>query len=176
MERIGRATERALDQGLNYYSIEGVVEDLREVLGIARHLADAERWQQAAETCLLVVEACLDAYKRGADDSSGTLGELVGDATRRFNICMDGVGDDPFRDSVLHRVLSLHDRAVYGVEVDGLFYGLVTEGNIDTVTGELVRRTGKAGEREGEDRHHEHRLESVEELVSDLRRSVEEGG
>ena len=118
---IERATARALDRDLGYYGVEGAVENLREVLDIAGNLADAGKVERAAETCLLVAETCMDAYGRGADDSSGTLGELVIDASRWFNTYMEGVGDGPFRDGIHARVLALRGRDVYGVELDELF-------------------------------------------------------
>ena len=168
---IARAATDALGGGLDYHSIEGVVEDLREVLAIAGHLAAGGNRARAADTCLLVVEACLEAHRRGADDSSGTLGELVYEAGRRFNVHMRAVEDDAFRERALTRLLELYDRDVYEMEVDQMFTGIVTEGNIGTVTAELER---KIQGMEGDGRHGEYRKEALRELVSDLRGHVGE--
>ena len=170
-EAIARAAMGALDKGLDHYSIEGVVEDLREVLVIAGHLVEAGEHPRAADTCLLVVEACLEAHRRGADDSCGTLGELVYDAGRLFNLHMGEVEDDAFREEALERVLELHDTDAYGPEVDQMFTGIVTEGNLGTVTGELERRIQGMG---GDGRYGEYRTESLRELISDLRGHVGE--
>lgn len=171
-EAIARAAMGALGRGLDYYGIEGAVEDLREVLGIAGHLADSGGHSRAADACLLVVETCLEAHRRGADDSSGTLGELVFDAGQRFNVHMEEVEDDAFREEALQRVLSLYDRDEYGLEVDQMFRGIVTVGNVGTVIEALEHRIGTEA---GEGRYG-HRSESIRELISDLEETVEKGG
>ena len=172
-EAIARATAVALGRGLDRHGTEDVVEDLREVLAIAGDLADAGGHSRAADTCLLVVEACLEAHRRGADDPSGALGELVFDAGGWLNVHMEEVEDDDFREEALQRVLSLHVLDVYGPEVDQMFRGIVTVGNVGTVIEELERRSQRDA---GEDGRDELRSESLRELISDLREALEGRG
>ncbi len=140
LEAMERRITYALSGDLDYYHIDGAVEELEEICGTAGSLEERSRFMDAARLYMLLVEGCTNAYERGADDSNGSIGGLAQDCISLFNDCMEKVEDPGFRDAMLMRVAQLYEREDYGLETEDMFLGVATETNIERIEDELNRQ------------------------------------
>ena len=125
--------EEAIEGPLNYNQIWGVVDKLNKVEKTAQMLIESKNFTLAAEIYFYLVEGCVNAYNRGADDSSGTLDSLTWDCITNFNTCMAQIQDGEFKDEYLHNVLELYFEDVIGLGVEKMFENIVDRDSIKEI-------------------------------------------
>ena len=140
LEAIERRISYAVSGNLDYYHIDGAVDDLEEIYKMAESLEEKSKFKDAAEVYSRLVEGCTNAYNIGADDSNGNMGDLAHSCVESFNECMGKVDDQGFKDAMLLRVADLYEREDYGLETEDMFSGVVTETNIKKIEDELHRQ------------------------------------
>ena len=170
LEAIKRRITYATSGNLNYYHIDGAVEELWEIYEIGERLKEKSKFKDAAEVYSRLVEGCTNAYDIGADDSNGNLGDLAHSCVESFNECMEKVDDTRFRDAMFMRAAKLYEREDYGLNTEDMFLGVVTKANIKKIEEELHRQLENytQGYRRGDSFFSNYKREEVKEILVGL--------
>jgi hypothetical protein len=121
---------------LNYHNIFNVVDEMNEVMKIGERLEESSNWYLAGDVYLSIVEGVFQAYREGADDSSGSLGGLSYECVESFCRCVEEI-DDINTDNLLERVLSLFLKEDYGLGTDTMILSLVKQRNLNVIEGTI---------------------------------------
>ena len=137
LEPIKRKILSAVYGDLDYYHIDGALEELYEVQKIAETLFNNSKFKSAAEIYFFLVEGCLDAYNQGADDSSGSFGCFGEECILDFSKCMSEIKDNGLKTAFIDPVLELYIREDCGFDVEIMFENIVTRDNIQIIEEEV---------------------------------------
>ncbi len=122
--------EDAIAGPLNYNHVWSVVDKLEDVAKTSQMLIESKNFTLAAEIWYLIVEGCVTAYNRGADDSSGTLGDFTIECISYFNKCMAQIQDQEVKAEYIDKVLDLYLEEDYGLDVEQMFEHIVDRENL----------------------------------------------
>ncbi len=135
-EKIGWIVHGELD----YYHIHDAIENLEEIRSMADKLKEKGSYKNAAEIYLALVKGGVTGYEEGADDSDGSLGDFVSGCIGDFNECMERIDDLSYKNKLLERILDIVEEEDYGLEMQEMLYGIVTEENIKHVENYMLEK------------------------------------
>src|SRR6056297_2147342 len=118
---------------LDYYHLDDALNKLYEVQHSAQSLQKKHHWKNAAEIYFKLIDASIEAYESGADDSSGSLGWFTQDCIKAFNECTKNIDDQEYNTGFVKSVLELIFREDYGMEPEKMLENIVTSENIGMI-------------------------------------------